>query len=535
MTQVLPVPYDRLRMPELFLAWLAGDPALAPHLARPPRHAQGLWEAARDRRDDSGAEGWRALVHPALADYAQEHGAPAAVLQAAEQFAASGTLAIVTGQQPGLFGGPLYVWHKVATALRLAESLRALPEMPPIVTIFWNHSEDHDWGEANHCWLMNPGLDAQRIRLGMDAQNRTLAEIPVGDAVGGALLEARDLLPRSGFRDAELEAMASAGDSETLGSHLARQLFRHFGQEGLLILEPSRLPEACREPLTDFHRRSSELRGAFHSELEELQGRGFDSTVDPQSPLMFEVGGGRRREPLPDGEPHRSDCLLSPGVLLRPVWQDMLLPTLATVIGPGEASYLAMTREIYSLLGVPRPPILPRASLTHVRPRLWTDLQRWDLGLPDLADGAMVIEERISEIEGKGSEACSDEDLPEDVMRRLAETVSREMRSLEVGVKEVDRNLLLPMARVSSRASSELRKLADKIAKRRRNQAGAWRQHARRLCGELCPRGRLQERVFPALFLLAAYGPAFPKALLAAADPFAREHLLVSMGEEPLD
>mgnify|MGYP002713176403 CR=1 FL=1 len=535
MSTVVPTSYDRLRMPELFLAWLAGDPALAPHLPRPPHHPQGLWEAARDRRDDPGPEVWRSLIQPVLAAYAEEHGAPEAVHEAASQFAKEGTLAIVTGQQPGLFGGPLYVWHKVATALRLAESLRALPSMPPIVTVFWNHSEDHDWGEANHGWLLNSGLDAQRIRLGMSAHGLPLAEIPAGEAIERALLEARDLLPENDFRNYELSAMAPVNGAETLGSHLSRQLFRHFGDQGLLILEPARLPEACREPLEGFRQRGDELRSAFHSELEELQGRGFDGTVDPQSPMLFELGGGRRREPLPDGETPHPDRRLSPGVLLRSVWQDVLLPTLATVVGPGEASYLAMTREIYSVLGVPRPPIMPRASITHVERRLWEDLERWNLGLGMLAEGPVILEERISEAEGASLEDTPEGALPEEVMRRLADDLKQGMRALEAGVAEVDRNLLLPMARVTSRASSELRKLSDKVAKQRRNQAGTWRQHARRLCGELSPRGRLQERVFPALFFLARHGETFPRSLLAAADPFARDHLLSPLGMESRD
>ena len=535
MSEVQRIPFDRLHMPGLFLAWLAGDPALDPHLGRPAHHAQGLWEAARDRRENVGPEAWRESIQPVLAGYAEEHGAPRPVLAAAEEFAKPGTLAIVTGQQPGLFGGPLYVWHKVATALRLAAALRDLPSMPPIVTIFWNHSEDHDWGEANHSWLLNQGLDAQRVRLGMVAQSRTLAEVPVGQALERSLLEARDLLSPSAFRDAELEGMAPKDESETLGSHLSRHLFRHFGDQGLLILEPNLLPESCREPLDTFHQRAAELRGAFHSELEELQGRGFDSTVDPQSSLLFEIGGGRRREPLPDGERRQGDRQLSPGVLLRSVWQDMLLPTLATVVGPGEASYLAMTREIYSLLGVPRPPIMPRVSLTHVRPGLWEDLERWGIGLQELEAGAIAIEERISELDGGGTEMGTEEELPEEKMRVLAKRLVEEMRSLQAGVAEVDRHLLLPMTRVSSRASSEIRKLADKVVKRRRNQAGAWRQHARRLCGELRPRGRLQERVFPALFFLTRYGHAFAEGLLARADPFAREHILSCLSEEPSD
>jgi len=162
-------------------------------------------------------------------------------------------------------------------------------------------------------------------------------------------------------------------------------------------------------------------------------------------------------------------------------------------------------------------------------------MKRWDLGLGVLAEGPVCLEERISEAEGASLEATAEGDLPEEVMRQLAAQLAQGMRSLEAGVAEVDRNLLQPMTRVSSRASSEIRKMADKVAKQRRNQAGTWRQHARRLCGELSPRGRLQERVFPALFLLARHGRAFPESLLAAADPFVREHLLSPLGGESRD
>ena len=179
-------------MPGIFLSFIGNDPVLAKQFPKQPAGPREVLELAKARLASGVFAEGRIELADCLAAYANSHEADAAVLQAAESLAVPGTVAIVTGQQPGLFGGPLYIWHKVATALRLASDIRKLPGAPRVVTIFWNHSEDHDWGEANHTYLVNVALDLQRVRLGLPSTRTALFDLPMGSRLDEALDAACD-------------------------------------------------------------------------------------------------------------------------------------------------------------------------------------------------------------------------------------------------------------------------------------------------------------------------------------------------------
>lgn len=520
------VPFQRLNMPPMLAGFDAHNPSLGRFLPRRPRDVGELLESARARIDGGPHDAARAQMAESLLRYAATAGAPAAVLEAAQALAEPGTMAIVTGQQPGLFGGPLYVWHKVATALRLAREVRAHPGAPRVVVVFWNHTDDHDWGEANHTYLVNAALDLQRIRVRTGTTGCALSRMHVGDDVMGVIEEARDLLPATAETERELDRLRPRSGDATLGTLLSRLLFDSFGDEGLLVLDPAALSSEQRAPLLEWHTRAADLRVAMKTAAAELAARGFDVAIDPEGAFMFRIEPDGKRRAAPDGEVCPSGDTPSPGVLLRSVWQDAILPTLAYVPGPGEVAYLALLGSFYEMLGVPRPPLVPRASITHVAPRLFEHLERWQLALPDLEPGAKAVEARIALQEGV-DEAEAEAEGPEQQLVALAEDIRVQLRALEPSVAEVDQRLIHQLVRISSRTTSELGRFVRKLENQRRNQAGRYRQHARRLCAELMPRGRMQERVLPALPFLVREGEGFARSLIDVADPFAREHLLV--------
>lgn len=522
------IAWESLQMAGIFTGFVRREPGLGRFLPRRPRAPQELLERAAVRMAYESCEAFRPQIAAALADHAERYAAPQAARDAALAFAEPDTVAIVTGQQPGLFGGPLYVWHKVATALRLAREIRAVPGAPAVVTVFWNHSEDHDWGEANHTFLLNPALDVQRVRLRLGTTGKPLAALPVATEVALAIDEARDLLPASDAARVELEALAPADERDTLASLTSRALYRHFGDAGLLILDPADLPPRARGLLIDFHRKSEELRATVKAAAAELVDRGFDVTVDPEGPFLFCLEQSGKRRAVADGEAPAEPRLASPGVLLRNVWQDALLPTVAFVAGPGEIAYLALAGAVYERLAVPVPALVPRVSITHAEPRLLQYLTEWQLQLPDLERGAKAVEEWIAARAGAEATASVRDSVPEEQLRALAGELRERLRAIEPSIAEVDPNLRHPLARIGSRTASELEKFVQKLANQRRNLAGRYRQHARRLCGQLMPRGRLQERVFPALPFLVRYGATFVSELIEVADPWSDAHLLVA-------
>ncbi len=527
------IPLHRLPWPAISLAWCEGNPTLRELLPERPRSLEALLARAEDRRDFSPPEEQRASLAETMRRYAGDLGAPEAVFENLERFERPGTMAVVTGQQPALFGGPLFLWHKVATVLHLVERIRATPGAPEVVPIFWNHSEDHDWGEANHTYLVNPSLDVQRVRIPLPTSGKALYRLPVGPEIADAIHQAADLLPSTDRVDAVLDSLRPGAAVEHLGRHLGRLLFRWFGKRGLCVLEPCELPIRLRAPLLLWQREADRLRREFKALAAELGDRGQDVAVDPNAPFFFQIDGDGKRSALADGQEPSGERLPSPGVLPRCVWQDHLLPTLVYVAGPGELAYHGLAGPFYRLAGVPRPPLLPRASLTLVEGRLAEMLDRWEIPFDFLDRGPQAIEAWIAAREGEGGETEAAEEEPvESRLEALGQDFAAELHALEEGVAEVDRNLVLPVARFAARTRQELRKLAEKIRNQRRNKAGAYRQHARRLCAELRPRGSMQERVFSALPYLARYGDSLPEGLCRVADPFTRSHLLVRLEED---
>ena len=468
----------------------------------------------------------RRLVRPealgeVLLNYAERHGAGQASLDVARSLGPDVQF-VITGQQPGLFGGPLYSLHKVATAVRLARELNervAETGGPPrrILPLFWNHTDDHDLDEVNRAFLLNQNLDLQRVRLDIDRTGESIRDIPVGRAMESALAAAKDLLPASEFREQVLEAFRPRHPDESFGAGMARLLFELFGESGLLILEPRELPAEAFEVLPRWREQAGTIRETMRQNAEHLVDLGLDATLDPTATLMFHHQA-HQRTPLDDGDETPAAESLSPGAVLRPLWQDACLPTLAFVVGPGELSYLAVAGPLYQKLGVPQSLLVPRASLTLVEPSLNKLLQRFEWDLPDLAHG---VEELAASLEESGDGG------PEGRIEQLEATVRAEMAEVARQLKSVDPAMVGPVDRTRSKLSDELGKLAGKVKRSRQNRAGTGVRQIRRLCNNLRPRGRLQERVLTALPFLVAHGPELANVLVEAADPFSVDHIIV--------
>lgn len=516
--QVRHVSFRRLGTAEVHMRYLEEDKDLVPYLGRRPRQAKDLLAQA-----PLGAP--RVLALPdlgrVLLAYAERHEAPAPALAAARSLVAGEpAVMVVTGQQPGLFGGPLYTLHKAATAVRLARELEAAAGGTRVVPLFWNHTDDHDFDEVNRAFLVNPQQELQRLRLDLPHAGEAIWGIGAGHALEVVLEEARGLLPETEFRDWAFSVFAPRQASESLGAGMARALFALFGGQGLLVLEPRDLPPSAFEVLEKWWRQSEKVRTSQRSTTEHFTALGLDVGVDPGATLMFQMKGPRRL-PLSDGDtlPH-SVTDLSPGAILRPLWQDACLPTVAFVVGPGELSYLALSGPLYRALGVPRPAFVPRASLTLVEPSLAKLLVKFGWDLPDLADGPEVLlQQRL---------AGEQTSVLERDLRALADFVDRSL--VEIGGRAQasphahEQALAGAIDRLRGKTAADLGKLGDRLQSSRADQQGAGARQIRRLCATLRPRGRLQERVLVALPSMVSHGPKIGPLLVDAADPFATEH-----------
>ena len=304
----------------------------------------------------------------------------AARQRALETLARPGTAAVLTGQQVGLFLGPLYTIYKAASAIVLAEAL-AVETGTPVVPIFWMATEDHDLPEVDHCTVAR-GSEAP-LRLRVSADGRSDARAPVAEARLGADCSAavdavRDALAGKPA-GAEVAALLAEhyAPGRSFGAAFGGLLAALFADEGLLVFHP-RTPGAA-ALAAPAYRHALAHAGVIAERLvardAALAEAGFDSQVhvraDAAVVFAHDERGGRQlvrleealaQSRVVDADPTR----FSSSALVRPIVQDTLFPTAAYVGGPAECSYFGQSSAIYDLFDLPVPLVAPRARFRLV-------------------------------------------------------------------------------------------------------------------------------------------------------------------------
>jgi len=506
--------FRRLGTSEVHQRFLEDDRDLGQFLGM---RARSVEELLRRAPTGAGRVIPRDQLAASLRAYAERHEAPPEVLANAEALLDPQTHVIVTGQQPGLLGGPLFCLHKAATAIRLCREIHRAggDKGPRVVPLFWNHSDDHDLEEANRAFLVNQQQEVQRFRLDLNRHNVPLRKIHVGREVERLIAEIEPLLPDTEFHERVMTALRPKHPNETLADLQARMLFEVFGEHGLLVIEPRDLPDCAFDPLEKWWSKADDVREKVKQTCDDLGALGVDITLDPSATMMFEMTGDRR-EPLADGEEVGDRRNFSPGVLLRPLWQDACLPTIGFVVGPGELSYLAAVAPLYRTLGVPQPLFVPRSSLTLVEPSMQRLLAKFSLDLPDLDQSP----ERLAEELLQGGDGGDLEDRVDVAKNRLR----ADLDAIEKRLDAVDPSMKGALDRARSKSIEELERLQTKVRNARQNREGTGIKQLRRLCNSLRPRSRIQERVFGPVGYLNSYGPRLAEELVDAADPFQIEH-----------
>ncbi len=483
---------------------------------------------------------WREPVHPLPAHWpellrllaAQNRGPGAAGALAALR---EGARMVVTGQQVGLFGGPLYTPLKAATAL--AHARQATAAGRPHAAVFWLASEDHDFAEINH--VVFPARHALRKLTYpvTPAVPSPAGSVALTDAIAPLLDEAWELLGASDAMDA---LVAAYKPGRTFAEAFASFYSTVFAAQGLLVLDPSS---------RDFHRlgapvlraaieRADELHAALVERNGQLQAAGYHAqvAVAPQSSLLFlleertgarialkrmaptaaEPGGvwhaGHRTFStaellgILEAEPER----ISPAALLRPVFQDFLLSTSLTIGGPGEIAYFAQSSVLYERILGRTTPALPRFSATLIEPATGETLRKHSLLLEQVfgqtADAlAQQLANRAMPAEGRAKLASAGQALEADLGVLLAWMQSQDAA--------LGRSALTAASKMRYQMN-RLRRLAANYQLQRETSL---RRSAEILCRTLYPAGTLQERVHGAAYYFARHGLDLAEELTARA------------------
>jgi bacillithiol synthase len=320
----------------------------------------------------------------------------------------NGAGAVVTGQQVTLFGGPLFTILKVATAIRKARdaSIAGTPHVP----IFWLATEDHDLAEADHVTLPTRH-ELATLRLTENTRSGVaVGTLPLDTKIEELVAQVEEILGPGPFLDRLAECYKPG---TTMGRAFGGLIARVFAAEGLVIIDAgSRAFHAMGiDVLRQAIIRADELHVALNDRDQQLVAAGFHSQVlvGPSSSLLFlfdrdtgarvplrrTTGGGWQaaRQPYSSQEllailedsPER----LSPNVLLRPLFQDAILPTSAYIGGPAEIAYFAQSQVLYERILGRTTPVLPRLSATLIEPEIGGLLTRHEVSLPDVIQSSL--------------------------------------------------------------------------------------------------------------------------------------------------
>ena len=515
------LPIDIRRFP--WIRRLAADyaydyPRLADFFAGTPADPSAWAEAIRrTQRAGRPSEAIANLVQAQL----RRRGAPPEAIAAAAQLRDPQTVAVVTGQQAGLFGGPLFTLVKALNAIKLAERVRT-EHRGSAVAVFWIDSEDHDWDEVKHIGILDSDLNPQHISLGdpPGAHEGPVARVKLDESVKAAIDALRTVLPATEFTPEVLDRLAriyrpGVGMADAFGQFLETVL----GPYGLIVYDAA---DPTAKPLVSSVFRGEIERAGETSRLAAeagaaLQHRGYHAQVTPHegSMALFHLDGGRQPVRQQDGHfqwgdttATRAEVLalidrapqeFSPNVLLRPLVQDTLFPTVCYVAGPSELAYLGQLGRVYEAFGIPRPLIYPRASATLLDSNGMRFLARHDFPLESLRAQDEAALNQLLEAQLPPTIEATYEDA--------ARTVEERMEALASAVPQIDTTLEGATRSTLGRMRDDLKRLHTKIIQAAKRKDETLRRQFKHARAQAFPGGHPQERELGFVYFLNKYGP----------------------------
>ncbi|MGH9569266.1 MAG: bacillithiol biosynthesis cysteine-adding enzyme BshC, partial [Candidatus Angelobacter sp.] len=523
------VPFSRIpHASQLFRDFLHNFDKVKQFYARPP-FVDDWWREEIKTIDYPA--GRRTAVADILERQNRDFGAGANTLANLKRLR-EGAAAVVTGQQAGLFGGPLFCLLKALAVALAAEKTGAVP-------VFWVATEDHDLAEVNSVSL--PDTDHLK-KFSVDVahvEGAPVGSIAFDDEITAAAAQVEGLF---GVSEISEHLRAAYRKGETFGSAFAKFYSRVLDDLGIIFLDPLD-PELHRitQPL---YRSALEKSELINQELllrnHQLESKGYHAQVKITGPqtLCFYFGDGVRTPIRHDGDGFligarklsRSEILaetercperFSANVLLRPVVQDYLLPTLCYIGGPAEIAYFAQIETVYSQLATRVTPVIPRLFATLVESRQAKLLERYGLSLADI----FVDPEKLKEtIAGRA--------LPQSLMQSFdsaSDHLEQALSTIHEPLEKLDRTLADAAENAGSKMRYQLQGLRDKAARAEARKNGELQRHAEELSTLLYPNKELQEREIGTLYFLLKYGKGLVQKLKESVRSDCPAHQVISI------
>jgi len=468
----------------------------------------------------------------------------------------AGARAVVTGQQVGLLGGPLYVLLKAATAVARAKQATAATGVEH-VPIFWLATEDHDLDEVDQVSLLSKTAVE---KLSLDAKfphhDVPVGGVVLGAAVDGLLDQASELLGYAQVCELLRECYGyqpENGYGPTFGSAFARLMARLFAEPGLIVMDAAgrNFHALGARALRAAIEQAEELETALLARSAELEAAGYHAQVlvKPGASLLFlvsDVDGVKSRQALrrlPDGSwkagagsgarsfttaellaildeaPER----LSPNALLRPVFQDAILPTAAYVGGPAEVAYFAQSAVVYEKILGRVTPVLPRLSATLIEPAIGKTMAAHEVSLSQIFEvkTAEALAQRL------GARA-----MPIEGKRKLA-AVGNAMDAELTALTEYMGSMSEDLGRAAGVSASKMRYQMDRLRRMAASfevqKEASLKKHAEAITLSVYPDGHLQERLLAGVWFVARYGEGLVEVLVEHAGQECPGHRVISL------
>jgi len=428
-----------------------------------------------------------------------------------------GAVAVVSGQQVGLFGGPAYAVYKALTAIRLAEELSEAGI--PAVPIFWMATEDHDLDEVRHVTWFDSGK-LLRFELPEDSTaGHPVGHVRLGPAIEEFVNKAVGLLAGPASETISQILKHSYRSEATYGSAFGKLFAQLFAEQGLILLDP--LDARLHRVAAPLYKKALQDRDELNEKLlqrgKELESAGYDVQVKvtARSTLLFTIRDGVR-QPVAASNSHfksgdaswtREEALrlvdsspetFSANALFRPVVQDYLLPTVAYLGGPAEIAYFAQSSVIYEHVLGRMPVVLPRAGFTILDAKAEKLLQKYGLCIEDLWAGPQELRRKMESVSVPPA-------LAENFDRDKAQTEST-LAELGAQIEKLDPTLAGAVSTARNKIGFQLEKLRRKTGRALDQKSGLLAEHERFLENLLYPNKSLQSRELCFLPFLARWG-----------------------------
>lgn len=455
------------------------------------------------------------------------------------------SLAVIGGQQVGLFGGPLYTLYKALTVIKLSEHLsRRLNR--PVIPVFWMASDDHDFAEVNHIHLPDLSGEIQEIadrpekKDGRIPLSRTRLTQDIFEIIG----EVQKFLPETEFSADIFDSLKQAyrpdaAYAEAFGIWLQHILRTH----GLVVVDPAagalkRLAiPLFREEILE----KSPTSRAVIARTDELTRLGYRPQLQLHEGLLNLYYHAPERDSIAldgDGYVLKNTGLsiktgelvdrleaetenFSPNAALRPLFQDTVFPTLAVVLGPSEVAYFAQLVNVYAELQIPMPVVVPRTSITILEPRAERILRKYDISVREFFQNKEQILDPLAEREIPPSLLPTVED-----QKKRVDDIWHELVNL---ASAFDENLRKPAETARGRSIGQFDFLSKKIVQAARKKDEVLRGQINRLLNLVFPMTSPQERVFNLLPFYVRFGPDFVELLIKQMDVFNSDHHVISL------